>query len=419
LKKEKGKRRIYTTIGTDPEFVLMDVRGRHVRADQYPFFECKHSTAKIGSDGAGTPVEIRPNATPINDLKPMIDDINDIFIRIARWCKKKGLRLNGGARQDGVSIGSHIHFGGTDFLTPSQSPLHGYSQLQNFTDFYVRDNINKLTMSLDTYLTPITNFFLSTDEIMARRKGGYGKLGEYRGQKWGIEYRTPYCFLLSPLLTIGIYSLACLIGNNFKRVFPNKNLYLEVVKYYDQMDSYDGRKIHKNIYKKIKPKILDMLTYNSPNPQYNSYILSLFNLIEQNKTCKTVDVLTNYKLDDVKTVPFTVNWGRGQDIRRVRSLVEGGIKNTTYGEIFIYYHETSYEDRRIVCLSQGLPTPKMHYLERSDFIIKYSDEERKSGYKYHLGLSRQILHDIIRTSSRGIWLSKYISNLKLRIDDNV
>ena len=417
--KEKGKKRYRPdiTIGTDPEFALIDSRSGGIKgANSYSFFASSNSTAKIGCDGAGTPVEIRPSPVKITETNLMIDEIYNIFYRIAKFCKPKGLIIQGGAmggNKASLPIGSHIHFGGAEFLPRKKGGHDRYHRLDHLT---IQEKRTKLTKCLDTYLVPIMNFFIPNIEIHNRRKSGYGNLGECRTQPWGIEYRTPYSFLLTPLLTAGIYSLASLIAFNYKKIVPNKNLYFESVLYYDNLANPSrSLKIQRKVYKKIKPMLLQLMSNNSPNVALNSQIISLFNLIEQKKTCKNRNVLANYDFGKMTLKPpqFTVHYGRGSDLKYVRSRVEHKVNNKSAGEIYIYQTDNIYDGYktvRSITLSRGLP--KLFY--NKDTITRYN-ENTKAGYKYHIGLSHEIIHDILRNSKHAIFLYEYLNKLRLRL----
>ncbi|GAG32409.1 unnamed protein product, partial [marine sediment metagenome] len=167
-----------------------------------------------------------------------------------------------------------------------------------------RQNIEKLVYLLDYYLTPIMHRFIDHREVAKRHNRGYGRIHAYRHQKWGIEYRTPYSFLASPLLTKGLYALACLIAHHYYKIkltSPQKSI---VTRYGDKLSNgYPADDLEKIIIKNAKPKILRMMSLYSPNPQYNGDIISMFNLVEQGKKLKTNDVLANYGYKNQESQP--------------------------------------------------------------------------------------------------------------------
>lgn len=411
----KKKIRKEITIGTDPEFALIDLKSNNiVRADQYPFFNSKEATARIGSDGAGYPVELRPDPVSITNIECLADDIRQQFTRIAKWCKTKDFTICGGgsARHgsgDNMALGTHIHFGSKEFKKSSDR----YGRPTEACDIAAKDNIRRLATCLDILLIPIANFFVDGKELLQRLERTYGTLGECRDQPWGIEYRTPYSFTMSPLLTKGLFSLASLIAYNYKKIIPDKNIHREVSLYYRNIGKKkeDFKALH-SIYKKIKPKIIKTMTYNSPNPKLNSSILSIFSLIERGKSCKSKDILSNYNLRDVKFAPFTVFYHGVSSIRSLRYVVEKYVINKTNGDIYLYELPSGYDDsnrEKKIILSKGLPEIKLYY----GVEIKYINGT-KNGYRYHIGFSRQTARDIYNNKRLTKILADYLNNLKLR-----
>ena len=426
--KRKQKNRPIITIGTDPEFALTHIEsGKLSVANSHSIFRSDEETARIGCDGAGTPIELRPHPTEINNLTPMLKEIREDVYRIAKYIIPRKLIMKGGGvvgtKEQSVVIGGHIHFGSREFQLKSYNRNLLYRSVSERVnsernrlaseDFDVEENIKKLTRSLDTYFNPIANFFIGNHEIHKRRLRGYGKIGDHRSQRWGIEYRTPYSFLLSPLLTTGLYSLSCLIVYNYKKICPNKNLYKETVFYYDLLQDTDhADKIQKNIYKKIKPKLIDVMKYNSPNPQYNGHILSLFNLIEQGKTCKNRDVLANYNITEEAIPPFMIYYASSDGMRLLRRHIESKIDNVSKGELYIYRLDYDYDtDGKVkkLKISKGMPK-----IEHKKTEIEYISGRRGGGHKYSIGISSELIKDLQRNKESANYLIKYINKLRLR-----
>ena len=415
------------TIGTDPEFILIDEKNNLIRADSKDFFGSKSPTSKIGCDGAGAPVEIRPCPAEITNVEKMLNDITGIVSQIEKYCKPRGLHIEGGAKRYDIAIGGHIHFGGKELLLSSNDGMsfdssHNLSfgsssthatanSVNHFRDFIKKPNIDKLVGCLDCYLTPIINFFIPQKEIIDRRQTGYGRLTEYRRQPWGIEYRTPYSFLFSPLLTNGVFALASLIAYNYKKFAPNKNLYGEVVQYYYTMNDNSNNKMLKKIYKKKKPRIKYMLTYNSPNPKLNGLILSIFNLIEQGKMVKDRNLFNNYKFGG-KNLPFVLYYDNSRYIRSIRQYIEPFINNKGNGDLYLYQISSS-SDR--VGLTIGLPP----LFEKECEIFR--DIAIRDGIKYSIGISSEFLIKMMNdTNQKHIkTLIKYINDLRLpKVNNN-
>ncbi len=405
------KKKNIMKIGTDPEMALINNNnGEVTRANAYSFFGSCGPNDKIGCDGAGTPVELRPSAVPLTRIRDMDNEIAHLYQKIDGWCRKKNLFIEGGAiggkLRNGISIGAHIHFGSEELKTNYRDLDYGRNL--PIPEVVAKDNINRLTRSMDTYFTPIANFFIKKEEIIQRRKIGYGKLGEYRNQPWGIEYRTPYCFLMSPLLTGGLYALASLIGYNYKKLNPNINLYRRIADYYYSLtNGGECDSLHKKIYKTIKPRLLRLMGYNSPNPDYNSKIVSLFNIIERGKKIVNKNILNNYKF--VGNIPFTVYYGSNDHLRYVRRSIDSKLSNNTKGEIYIYQISGSSNRRHEVVLSRGLPK-----MECSAGIKVYKEDIDIDSYKYSIGLSPRLVDDLANGYTPIIFLVKYLNKLKLR-----
>ena len=273
------------TIGTDPEFFLIDKNGYRVDASMIPFFASTSPTAKVGCDCAGVPVEIRPSPAPVNNVNFMINDANSQIVRIARYCYFHGYKLVGGAMFEDRAIGAHIHFGSDDFMTKRLVPRSldtaiprsldtaiprfvlsenirplpdTYTSVRRHTirnsnreregiEFRRKRNVDKkrvelnrkkMATCLDTFFMPIANALISERQIYNRINddhGDYGQLTSYRSQPWGMEYRTPYCFLLSPLYTKALFSLAALVGYNYKSLRPTEEQLDLNYEFYDNL----------------------------------------------------------------------------------------------------------------------------------------------------------------------------------------
>lgn len=300
---QNGRKSRMTMIGTDPEFILA-TKGSFVvkNARSFPFFKGEKPTQQIGCDGAGYPVEIRPSPSSIKNVDRLCDNIEHILHRAASYCNKKNFTLVAGCGMRGwldryhgdkyLPIGCHIHFGSPSFNDNKKK------------------NIKKLISVLDMYFTPITNMFMDQSDILERKSRGYGSLGSKEYKTYGFEYRTPYCFMVSPYFTKAFFSLAALLANNYKRITYDEELYHRIRQYYE---GYSNR-LNK-IYPQIKKKILKLMKYNSPNQEQNVPIINLFNLIEQKKKYKNLDVLENYNLYhvekfDPKKIYFKLSHGK-------------------------------------------------------------------------------------------------------------
>lgn len=385
------------TIGADPEFVLLSNYGTVQNANNHKMFTS--GQAEIGCDGCGTPVEIRPPPALLTNIDKFTSDIHDIFGTIARYCHKEELKILGGCEYEGSApIGGHIHFGGNDFLE--------YKNRESYK------NVDKLRWLLDMYFIPIINSFIPPEKIQRRIDIGYGRLGQVRDQPHGFEYRTPYSFLISPLLTKASFALAALIGHNYKKLkFHIKTHQMIAEHYYDIKNTPN---LFSRIYKTIKPTILRMMKYNSPNPKLNPHILSLFSLVEQKRRCKSLSILDNYSLLPPPPQKFKIFFSHGSQMGRLKYMLKNHIRNRNKGIIYIYGVDTqrSVPDTRTatIFLSENLPkitTP------RHVHISHYPALEFK-GISHKIGISWELRQAIENQRISSSFLINYINNLKLK-----
>ena len=88
------------TYGSDPEATLYK-DGRMVPAQSSEF---RSLSAKIGADGAGTPVEFRPS--PTENPEDLVKELTKLFKRV--YSKGFDLSIHG----NDTALGCHIHIGG-------------------------------------------------------------------------------------------------------------------------------------------------------------------------------------------------------------------------------------------------------------------------------------------------------------------
>lgn len=333
IKKEKNKTEI--TIGADPEFLLVNNEGKVRRAKGYAFFNHMSSHDKIGCDGGQYPVEIRPSPVPISKLPLMLTEIDTLLRQIGSFCIPRKLKLIGGAVEQKYSIGGHIHFGSSNLKNKKPN--------------------EKLLDLLDILFTPLTNLLLPASQIKERVvQRGYGRLNSMEKKKYGFEYRTPYCFLMSPSHTAGFFALAALIAAHYRKTPVDKRLLDRVNRYYTRLGDV---KLCRSIYKDVKPKLLRLMKFKSPNPSLNSYILNLFNLIERKKQYDSMDIFKNYKIDPSSVLPiksyntkFIVSDDEYMDVIRHRIKTE--VNNTSGGTVYIY--GVKYRDGYSYCMKDSI-----------------------------------------------------------------
>ncbi len=389
------------TIGTDPEFVLKNIKKNIVVAAKgFDFFNKTQPDDKIGRDGAARPVEIRPNATYINKLDYMIQDINNIIKNISIFCNKNNLIILCGAKTDNVSIGGHIHFGGRD--------IKGGKYYHSGRNDRVYNNTQKLVYALDFYLTPMMNLFIPIEEVVKRRISGYGESHDFREQHWGIEYRTPYSFLASPIMTNGFYALSCLIAHHYNHLELNgvkQNLLRDYNRYIHSngngLETTNGK-----IYNIVKPTILKMMSRYSPNPKYNPYILSLFSLIEQHKTNISKDVLANYGLKKQESQPIVSMSAYSPSL----NIIVKKIHNTFKGKKFDMHLRPYYKNgKRYLFYDIRFEPPS----PLKDIKV-YKHLSLSGIFNLEIGLSKSLIDAIVSSRRHRSWFLKYIKKtLKL------
>jgi hypothetical protein len=147
---------IVLTIGADPEFELHK-SGKNICGAELQTGNRLRS--KIGCDGSGRQMEFRPNPKrspeeATEEMKSIIDSISYHTVRC-----------------DGEQepLGGHIHFG------ISKNSISGLIKPS-------KDMIKALDIFLGKPLSKFSG--------KARERSGYGKIGDYREQPWGFEYRT-------------------------------------------------------------------------------------------------------------------------------------------------------------------------------------------------------------------------------------
>ena len=160
------------TLGADPELICRR-NGQFVPA--HNFFK---SNSSFGLDGCESTAEIRPgySESPI--------DITSKIYQILEYGHDKhpDLEFISGHYVDDYSIGGHTHF--------SVEP------------------IPEVIDALDIVLGSFSNCIDDKVQRQKRERSGYGKRGAYRKKSWGMEYRMPGSFLLSPSVTLVHFTLS-------------------------------------------------------------------------------------------------------------------------------------------------------------------------------------------------------------------
>lgn len=157
--------KVTVTVGADPEFEVLDcTTGNLVPA--YSFIRDDSHNKKIGCDGAGTQLELRPKAgTPVE----VIRDIKRLITRFHRLYPDKNIVPDG----DTVPVGGHIHIG---------FEADWYEVIEQLRDLGIMDEIIEL---FDDFIGK------KTIELSGSARCHYKRLGAYEVKPWGFEYRTP------------------------------------------------------------------------------------------------------------------------------------------------------------------------------------------------------------------------------------
>ena len=148
---------INITLGADPEFELI-IAERAESAASILGDAIHLPWGSIGVDGAGYPLELRPN--PSETARGLIQNVARLLVGVPRMLG--GLPSTVG---EAYAIGGHIHVGIGNAPVDERALVRG----------------------LDEAIGDIL-YSLSPE---SRIKAGYGRRRDWRIQPWGIEYRTP------------------------------------------------------------------------------------------------------------------------------------------------------------------------------------------------------------------------------------
>lgn len=212
-------------IGTDPEFPIIDSKGKPVPAHRFlPAVENKHKLSSGGAafrDGYMVELNVPPAETPealarkvqaalkeVALMLPMgyqlstkpVVDISEADLREAPadvltfGCSPSYCAYEGRSKRPKLDARSHLerYAGGhMHFSAPVSETAQGkpFAWLKNRADHQL------FIKMLDLYVgLPLTTIYYSADQW--RRRKWYGQAGEYRPQQYpdgslGLEYRTP------------------------------------------------------------------------------------------------------------------------------------------------------------------------------------------------------------------------------------
>jgi len=160
------------TLGCDPELVCR-LNGQFTSANNYFKFR-----SSMGLDGNEEIAELRPGycTSPI-DLTAKIRTVLEYG-----HSQNPDLEFYAGHYVDDYPIGGHIHLG----VEATLDIIDG----------------------LDIVLSSLSDIMDDKEQVIKRRESGYGKKKSYRNKSYGMEYRSPGSFLLSPTIALVTFTLA-------------------------------------------------------------------------------------------------------------------------------------------------------------------------------------------------------------------
>jgi len=163
------------TVGMDTEACLVRKNGEAIDAENY-----LKEDGSFGCDGRHDTAEIRPRQAI--SLIELTSNVRENILTFDKMFNGEYGILVGHYKHT-RPLGGHIHFGFKPG-TPQQREI--------------------LTKMLNSRFKILRDLFEPEEEIEKRVRTGYGlfKRNSYREQAWGIEYRPPCSFILTPETTL-------------------------------------------------------------------------------------------------------------------------------------------------------------------------------------------------------------------------
>ncbi len=207
------------TFGADPEFIVVAKRSRRKMNAASLLQDTSEDlmTSDVGVDGHSSTLELRPRySTTVGEF---VSNYKKTLSKLADIIGDRYYVYSGGGAGFNEPTGGHIHIGG---IYPSK------------------------------YLIDLLDNFVGAP-LMAMRNGqrpsgsGYGRLSEFRMQRYGLEYRSPPSFFKTPEMVDAVYSMVSEITDHVKGVEDFKGGKLEaftpsesVQKKYDAVEIPSG-----------------------------------------------------------------------------------------------------------------------------------------------------------------------------------
>lgn len=247
-------------------------------------------TTEIGCDGQSALGELRPKHgnDPIehfNEILKLMKKLNEL-LSPEIICYKEDLQIKAGAVQgekdDIFQLGGHIHLGCNKYIK--------IQYWDEYLSFFCGIPLTLITDTENKFVIRYVGKVLESERNIRHKKEQYGEYGNYRSKTYGIEFRMPSSWLVSPQITIGALSLAYVVGNEFI-LHLKKGTELIWQKMFEEKYGYHHDKYiewYKNQnwvllqgeFEPIKLEIQKMELY----PKYKEYIDYIFDMIDNNET---------------------------------------------------------------------------------------------------------------------------------------
>lgn len=244
-------------------------------------------TTEIGCDGQSALGELRPKHgnNPIehfNEILKLMEELNDL-LSPEIVCYEDDLQVKAGAVQgqtigERFQLGGHIHLGYTD---------------KNISIPYLGKYLSLFCGIPLTLVTNIERKFgldLESERNIRHKRGQYGEYASYKATNYGIEFRMPSSWLVSPQITIGALSLAYVVGYEFiinskKRIRHIQEIIFrekQLIPFQKYVIWYNNQNwtLLQDEFEPIKTEIQQMKLY----PKYKEYIDYILDMIDNEET---------------------------------------------------------------------------------------------------------------------------------------
>jgi len=314
------------TIGADPELEISESYHLYNPIPQTKYNDSDDEDitpyGRISCDGSTFQLELRPN--PSYSISELVNNIKELIQVI-----KTPVSVIG----DRYPLGFHIHFG---------------ISIKN------EDDIETIVKALDDFLG---RRFI---ELSGKARGSYKKLGTYRLQPWGFEYRTlPSAIMLEPYILRIVLKLAYLLVKQLL----NKS-------YLEYKVDLKGLPLDNEYLKFLKPKELAYMLYFIQN--YNK-LKKLNPTINKNWVEATNGILATQKFDF--HIIFNDDWLRPE----IKTYILNFFKKLSYrlnNDVKIIFYGLKQERGKVV---SNYPSQKFEVIDH-----KISDTIYNFGFCWYL-----------------------------------